>query len=384
MLRKKTDEKKVNTGRLNELLSTGNKILSLLYVLFIILLVYIISLICKEWGVLSFIGKILSVISPLFIGFFIAWLLNPLVKKLKEKKVNRTLAVIIAYLILLAVIYLVFAFTIPALGDQMSDIVSAIPDIVDDVNKWINNIFLKLSNLSLQNLDAVKASFLTKITEIASGIQKDLPTTAVNIISSVASGIGTILLSLIIGFYLLFDYDKFVDGIIKLFPKNCRKEVMTLTSRLSESLYSFVNGTLWLSILLFVVSIIGFSIIGLNAPVLIAFICVITNLIPYIGPYMGAAVAGAIGLAESPVIGVLTLIFILIVQTIDGNLLQPLVMSKKMNLSPITIILSLLIFGYFFGILGVVFATPIMAILKIIYIFFDGKFHFFEYRKEDK
>lgn len=384
MLRKKTDEKKVNTGRLNELLSTGNKILSLLYVLFIILLVYIISLICKEWGVLSFIGKILSVISPLFIGFFIAWLLNPLVKKLKEKKVNRTLAVIIAYLILLAVIYLVFAFTIPALGDQMSDIVSAIPDIVDDVNKWINNIFLKLSNLSLQNLDAVKASFLTKITEIASGIQKDLPTTAVNIISSVASGIGTILLSLIIGFYLLFDYDKFVDGIIKLFPKNCRKEVMTLTSRLSESLYSFVNGTLWLSILLFVVSIIGFSIIGLNAPVLIAFICVITNLIPYIGPYMGAAVAGAIGLAESPVIGVLTLIFILIVQTIDGNLLQPLVMSKKMNLSPITIILSLLIFGYFFGILGVVFATPIMAILKIIYIFFDEKFHFFEYRKEDK
>ncbi len=384
MLRKKTDEKKVNTGRLNELLSTGNKILSLLYVLFIILLVYIISLICKEWGVLSFIGKILSVISPLFIGFFIAWLLNPLVKKLKEKKVNRTLAVIIAYLILLAVIYLVFAFTIPALGDQMSDIVSAIPDIVDDVNKWINNIFLKLSNLSLQNLDAVKASFLTKITEIASGIQKDLPTTAVNIISSVASGIGTILLSLIIGFYLLFDYDKFVDGIIKLFPKNCRKEVMTLTSRLSESLYSFVNGTLWLSILLFVVSIIGFSIIGLNAPVLIAFICVITNLIPYIGPYMGAAVAGAIGLAESPVIGVLTLIFILIVQTIDGNLLQPLVMSKKMNLSPITILLSLLVFGYFWGIFGMVIATPLIAILKIIYEFLDEKFHFFDYKSNNE
>ena len=384
MLRKKTDEKKVNTGRLNELLSTGNKILSLLYVLFIILLVYIISLICKEWGVLSFIGKILSVISPLFIGFFIAWLLNPLVKKLKEKKVNRTLAVIIAYLILLAVIYLVFAFTIPALGDQMSDIVSAIPDIVDDVNKWINNIFLKLSNLSLQNLDAVKASFLTKITEIASGIQKDLPTTAVNIISSVASGIGTILLSLIIGFYLLFDYDKFVDGIIKLFPKNCRKEVMTLTSRLSESLYSFVNGTLWLSILLFVVSIIGFSIIGLNAPVLIAFICVITNLIPYIGPYMGAAVAGAIGFAESPVIGVLTLIFILIVQTIDGNLLQPLVMSKKMNLSPITILLSLLVFGYFWGIFGMVIATPLIAILKIIYEFLDEKFHFFDYKSNNE
>ncbi|UKI58949.1 MAG: AI-2E family transporter [Clostridium sp.] len=137
-----------------------------------------------------------------------------------------------------------------------------------------------------------------------------------------------------------------------------------MRKKLDESLYSFVSGTLWLSLLLFVVSVIGFSIIGLNAPVLVAFICVVTNLIPYIGPYMGAAVAGAIGFAQSGLIGILTLVFILITQTIDGNVLQPLVMSKKMNLSPITIILSLLIFEYMFGIIGMVIATPVVALLK--------------------
>ena len=145
----------------------------------------------------------------------------------------------------------------------------------------------------------------------------------------------------------------------------------------------FILEKLILSLLLFVVSVIGFSIIGLKAPILVAFICVVTNLIPYIGPYMGAAVAGAIGFAQSSLIGILTLVFILITQTIDGNVLQPLVMSKKMNLSPITIILSLLIFEYLFGIIGMVIATPVVALLKIIYVFFDEKYDFFGYRERN-
>ena len=92
---------------------------------------------------------------------------------------------------------------------------------------------------------------------------------------------------------------------------------------------------------------------------------------------MGAAVAGAIGFAQSPLIGILTLAFILVTQTIDGNILQPLVMSKKMNLSPITIILSLLVFEYMFGIIGMVIATPVVALLKIIYVFLDEKYDIF-------
>ena len=331
MIRKNSDEKKVNTLKVNDLINTGNKILKVLFVLFIILLVYVISLIFKEWGIMTFIGKIISIISPLFIGFFFAWLLNPLVKRLINKKVNKTFAVIISYLLFLAVIYLVCAFTVPALTEQISDIVAAIPDIVSDVNKWINDLFLKLSNITLQNLDNVKASFLKKITEMASDLQKGLPEMTVNIISGIASGIGNIVLSLILGFYLLFDYDNFCEGFSKLFPKNARKELKVLTSRISTTSYAFIIGTLWLSLLLFIVSIIGFSIIGLNAPVLISFVCVITNLIPYIGPYIGAAVAGAIGFTESPLIGILTLVFI----------------------------------------------------IKIIYEFFDEKYHFFEYKSDE-
>ena len=369
--------KTVSAKKINQALNTGNKILKILYLLFIILLIYVVSLILKDWKVLTFVGKILSIISPLFIGWFIAWMLNPLVKKLTDKGVKKGLSVAITYLILIAVIVLIFVFTIPSLGEQISELVSSIPKITSDVKGWIDDIFVKLSNLSLENLDTIKSSFLTKIESFGSNIQKNLPTMAVNIVAALASGIGKILLSLILAFYISFDFEKVTDGFVNMFPKKSRKEIKYLLEKLDESLYSFISGTLWLSLLLFVVSVIGFSIIGLNAAVLVSFICVVTNLIPYIGPYMGAAVAGAIGFAQSPLIGILTLAFILVTQTIDGNILQPLVMSKKMNLSPITIILSLLVFEYMFGIIGMVIATPVVALLKIIYVFLDEKFDIF-------
>ena len=374
---KEEKERKINIRKINQLVTLGNKIAKILYILFIILLIYVVTLIFREWHILSFIGKIFSVISPLFIGWFIAWLLNPMVKRMCDRGMKRGLATTIAYLIMIAIIGAFIGLTIPSLGEQISDLVAAVPKITADVKGWIDSIFIKLSDLSLENLDGVKSSFLLKIETFASGIQTNLPETAMNIVSSLVSGIGIIAISLVLGFYILYDFDKVSNGFIKLFPKKAKDEIQYLLDKLNESLYSFVSGTLWLSLMLFVVSVIGFSIIGLNAPVLISFICVITNLIPYIGPYMGAAVAAAIGFAESPVVGILTLIFILVVQTLEGQILNPIVMSKKMNLSPITIIISLLIFEYLFGIIGMVIATPVVAILKIIYVFLDEKFDFF-------
>ena len=380
----KEENKKLNTKKVNQLVSLGNSIAKILYILFIILLIYVVTLIFREWKILSFVKTIFGIIFPLFIGWFIAWILNPLVKKLMDKGLKRGLSVTVSYLLMLGVIGVTIAFIVPSLGEQISDIVSAIPKITNDISNLIDDLFTKLSNLSLQNLDNVKVAFTTKIQNFADEIQTNLPETAVSIISSLFSGLGKIAVSLILGFYILFDFDKFSKGFINMFPKRTQGEIKYLLEKLDDSLYSFVSGTLWLSLLLFVVSVIGFSIIGLNAPVLIAIICVITNLIPYIGPYIGAAVAAAIGFAESPVVGVLTLVFILIVQIIDGEVLNPLVMSKKMNLSPITIIISLLVFEYLFGIIGMVIATPVVALLKIIYIFLDEKFDFFGFIGNDE
>ena len=104
--------RKINTTRINELVGTGNKILKILYVLFIILLLYVLGLILKEWKIVTTIIKILKIISPLFIGWLIAWLLNPLVKRLQNRGMKRITSVIIVYLIMIIVIGLILFFTI--------------------------------------------------------------------------------------------------------------------------------------------------------------------------------------------------------------------------------------------------------------------------------
>lgn len=368
--------------KLNNVLGVGSKILKILYILLIFLLVYLGILVLKEFNILGIILKVLSVISPLFIGFIIAWLLNPLVTKLTNRGLNRTISVILIYALLIIFLYLFTLLAVPALANQIKDIVGTIPTILNELKHWVENIFDKISDMSLENLDTTKVHFFESIEKIGTNLQTNLPQTALNIISSLASGVGKILLSFIVGFYILFNFNEVSNGFIKLLPKRWRKDADTLLTQISNTTFEYVKGTLVISFILMIISFIGFAIIGLKAPLLIAMFCAITNLIPYIGPYMGAAVAGLVGFTQSSVIGILTLIFILIVQTLEGNFLTPLFMSKKMNLHPVTILISLLLFGYFFGIIGMVIATPLTALLKILFNFLDEKFKFFEYTKD--
>ena len=204
-----------NSRKLNELINTGNKILKILYVLFIILLIYVVTLIVGEWKILSILGTILKVISPLFVGWFIAWLLNPFVKRMQAKGMRRGCAVVIAFIVMLITLGGILAFIIPALGDQVSEIVSAVPEITSDTTRWINNLFEKLSDAGIENIDNVKAAFMLKIQTMSNDLQTRIPTIVISLITAILSGTGQILLSLILGFYMLFDFDNVRNSIIR-------------------------------------------------------------------------------------------------------------------------------------------------------------------------
>ena len=143
-----------------------------------------------------------------------------------------------------------------------------------------------------------------------------------------------------------------------------------------NSLRKFLRGLLIDASLLFVVSFIAFWIAGLKAPLLFALFCSITNIIPFIGPYIGGAPAVIVGFSQSPGLGIAILVIIVVIQLLESNLLQPLIMSKTTKLHPVTIMIGLLIMGYFFGIVGMIISTPIIAALKSIYVYFSEKYEF--------
>jgi len=373
---------KLDTEELNKVINTGSKILKLFYVFMIIAMVIGITFILKEWNVIPFVLKVLGVMSPFFVGFVLAWLLNPMVTKLTDRGMNRTISVVIVYVLLIVVIYLFCWAVIPTLINQINEMAKLIPDMLTEVKDVIDTVFKKISSTINIDMSEVKINFITYVENFAKGFVNDFPTKVLNIVQGFVSGVGKFLIGAVIGFYLLFNFNNVNTHFLNVIPKKVKADAEQLMSNISKILYKFVNGTLLVSLILFVVSVVGFEIIGLNAPVLFAMFCAVTNIIPYVGPYIGGVPAVLVGFSQSPLIGILTLIFIVAVQGFEGNFLHPIVIGKKMDLHPVTIVISLLIFEYFFGIIGMIIATPIVAVLKIIYVFLDEKFDFFGYSKE--
>ena len=382
---KKKDDKELNYSKVNDLVSLGQIILKILVVLLLIIGAYYGIKLIKEVRILPFIFTVLKILAPLFIGIVIAWLFDPFVKFLNKKGLKRGLAATIAYVVFLGIIILIIIALIPVLSEQINDFAtSTIPKLLESVTGWIDDIFSKLDSTASFDAMAVKSEIFKKIELIATNLTSSLPEIIVNLGKSLFSGIGTFAIGLIIGFYLLLDYDKHVDTLYTLIPKRHREETKKCLTAINKPLKRFVNGALIDCTVIFVVTAIGFSIIGLKAPLLFAVFCAITNVIPYAGPYIGGAPAVLVGLTQSPTIGIAILIFIIVVQAVEGNLLQPYIMSKTTKLNPVTIILGLLIFGYFFGIIGMVLSTPIIGAIKELINYFDEKYDFLNFQKDSE
>ena len=366
------DDKKINTKNINEMTSVGARILKILYFLLIILAIYVLTLVNKEWKIFGFFWSIIKVISPLFIGILIAYLLNPLIVRMTKGKLNRAVATSIVYIVIIAVIYLFCSYLFPLLGKEINDLIKYLPTVFDSVNTFINNI---LNKLNIDNLNADKTLNVKNIlTSSLTSLTSNMPTKVFSTISSVVSKVGVVLLSLIISFYLLIDFDRAQENIYIFIPKKYRKSTHKLLSDISEQVFSFVKGTGLIALLVFVVSAVCFGFAGLRAAVFFALWNAITNIIPYIGPYIGGIPIVAVAFATDYKLGIIILIVVLAIQLIESYILHPIVMSKTMKLHPVTIIIGLLIFGHFFGIIGMIIATPVTAILKTIWLYIDDKY----------
>lgn len=366
-------EKEIDVTSLNHILRTGKKLINIGYFMAILALIILGTFLIKEWKILGILKEFIIVISPIFIGFLVAWLFEPLVKKLQEKKVPRLLGCILSYLIILGVIFLIAYMFIPSLVTQIKDFVAAAPEIFKELTKFATNIIERFDTNHLVNIKDVKKEITSIISNFGTGLVSNLPEYALSIGKSIINGGLNFVLGLMIGFYLLFDFDKVNENIDKMLPKTWKENFRELTKRINTSLRSYVQGVLLVMFLVFLTQSIGLTLAGMEAPLLFALFCAVTDIIPYFGPYIGGIPAVIVGFTISPITGICVLISILVVQLLENNFYQPLIMGHTMQLHPVTIMLGLLIFEHFFGILGMVIATPVIACIKVLLIFINEK-----------
>ena len=374
MFKKKNE---LDTNGLNEIIYLGKNILKLSFIILIIGIILAGTILLKELGVFKFIGSVLNVLAPLFIGFIVAWLFAPLVDKMTKKGISRILASMIVYVIFIAFLIVFFRIFIPIIYNELNELIKTLPSITEKITDFINSTFDKIDSDAF-NIEAIKTNILDAITNYGTSISSNLPTTIVSIMSNLVSGLGTIFFGLIIGLYMLFDFDNVTNLLLKVIPVKHQVEVASLVEKIGLEVRKCVNGTLLVACMVFVCDTIGFSIIGLKSALLFGLFCGITDLIPYIGPYLGTVVATVVGLTQSPLIGLGVFIIACVVQLIESYVLQPIVMSKATNLHPVVIICGLLIFGHFFGIIGMILASPIMSVIKVIFEFIIEKFELFQ------
>lgn len=369
--------KEINSSEVNEVVSLTKKILKLLYIVMIVAIVLCGTIILKNLNVWHVLFTFLSVLSPLFIGFVIAWLLNPIVTKMHDKGMPRIIGSLIVYAIFLVFIYIFLRLLIPTLYKQVNDLMATLPAIFDKFKNFANDFVdqIAISGIDLTNF---KDNLFNGIGGFLTNFTNSLPNSIINILGNLFSGIGTILISLVVGLYMLFDFNSITKHFLKLVPNKNKYEIEVLLTDIGKEVRKTISGTLLVALMVFVCDSVGFAVIGLNAALLFGLLCGLTDLIPYIGPYIGGAAAVIVGFSQGTITGIAVLIVCVVVQLVENYILQPVIMSKTTQLHPVTIIVGLLVFGYYFGILGMIIATPCIALLKVIFRFIVKKYDLFK------
>jgi predicted PurR-regulated permease PerM len=358
------------------------------YVILTVTALYILNAVIVNIGsifetIFAFLGNIMTILSPFIIALVIAYLLYPMVKwmeinLLSKFKMNcqikRTLSVLLTYLLIVGAFILFIYSTYAMIGGQITNNVN-VNNMIDSIMKYsqrYNDIFQSaVAKLETSGLSADIKEQFTNIIERLNGFVGTAVNAIFDFFKQLGSNLLNILLGVIIAFYILKDLEYF-----KRFSNDCFEAVLRQNTNKKTKLFlrdvdnvvsKFIRGQLLDGLIVGILSSLGLWIIGLDFPVLIGMTAGIANIIPYFGPIIGSVPAVIVGLlSDSPIKALFAVLMLLLVQQLDGAIIAPKVVGESVGLHPVFVILSIVIGGAYFGLLGMLLAVPAAGIIKLL------------------
>ena len=315
-------------------------------------------------------SAVFTVISPLIVGLIFAYVINPIAKtfeKLYAKKIKRDglawkLAVFTAIVVVVAVIIALLALLIPSIISSVSGFIANIEKNMDHLVALSDNIGLDKASEYLDKVDAT--AIISAATEYING-EAILKTSA-----SVGTVTGNILIGFVLAIYYLLDKARLKKSAEKLFrfiiPKDSFEPVARFWSNCNDILINYISYSLLEAGIVGVANAVFMLITGMPYVVVVSVIVGVTNLAPTFGPLIGAAIGALILLLSNPVDVIYFLIFTAILQTIDGYVIKPKLFSGTLGVSSLLILVSIIVLGKIFGVVGILLAIPIAAILQYL------------------
>lgn len=312
-------------------------------------------------GALWVLIQIREVFPPLILAIVTIYLLNPLVSRLENRGINRLLGSCLGFLVLVGVLTLGIFLLVPLVVDQSTSFARDFPETVEKVAAYAQRFSDSIAGRFGTEFD-LREAFGSGSGLISGGLGS-----VGRFIKGAVHIVVVIVIGPIIGFYLLVDLPRIRKAALRLFPPRRRPEVVKVAAEVGRAMGGFFRGQLLVAFLVGVLSAIGLRIIGLQYWLVIGLIAGLFNMIPLIGPYIGA-IPGVLVAATSgrPVLIGLVVIVLTVVQQIDNHFISPNVMRWTVRLHPVSVIVSLIVGATLAGIFGMLLAVPTFASLKVI------------------
>lgn len=308
------------------------------------------------------------IVIPVVSALAIVYLLDPFVTALQRLRMGRILGSAIAYLVVIVLLLGVGTAIVPMLGAQSTQLIDQAPLIYTSVTEWIAETAnsIGIGGTEFSSFDDLLEQVAEPGFVFSDGVQQFMGT-AFGLAVGFLGALGLVFLAPVIGFYILVDLPRLKEVFGNLIPPNVREETMHVGQRLGRALGGFIRGQLLAATIVAILSIIGYRIIGLELWLVVGIIAGILNMVPLLGPWIGGAIAiGAALVSGNSGLVVATVVVALVVQQIDNQLVSPLVLRATVKIHPSVIILALIVGGSVAGLLGVILAVPLTAVVKVI------------------
>lgn len=338
----------------------------------------------KAWALigilllLAALGWLLQAISAALVPFGIGLLFVLLLRRPVEMlcgRMNRTLAVALCYLVGFVVLAVALTFIVPPVFAQVTAFAQALPDYVRTAfDQWDKLVVHPTKGSGIPAwLQTAVLSLKDQLVASAGSWSSAIATTALSAGGSIATGVVSFVLALIIGFFTLVDLPRLTTEIYALAGPSWREEITHASTTLTRVMGGWLKGTLIQSAVVAVLMSVGLWAVGVPYALAIGVIGGLLNIVPYLGPAVTALLAAAAGLFISPWAAVWAVAVIFAVQQFDSLFMAPRIMSQQMDLHPLLVIFSLLVGAALFGVPGMVLSVPVAAVVKAMFVFWYEK-----------
>lgn len=305
-------------------------------------------------------GFLKAVMAPFVIALIISYVLNPIVRLLNERKVPRTAAVLLIYAVFITSVVVVVMNLTPMFVKQLGELNEHMPELTVRAQ----GLFDGLNDNRL-----VPESVRNGINNALMKAEDALSTFISNLVNGIGSTINTLMVAFIVpflAFYILKDYQLIEKTVLATVPRAHRKNAIKLVIDIDTALGNYIRGQFLVCLLVGLFAYLGYWLIGMPYALLLASIVAVFNIIPYLGPFFGAAPAIVMASTVSLKMVLFVVMVNFIVQILEGNVISPQVVGRTLHLHPLLIIFALLVGGKLAGIIGLILAVPFFAVLKVI------------------